>query len=334
MIFQFADKETLRACSRAAREFRHDALSCLGRHLTVNTFNRVKECAQLVSRGAFQHVRSLDLGITSGELILKGDWKYYVIILAAFARYRTLNRLWFSEVSFDLLRFNQKRNLRETIAALGSIVTELGLYECCFSSYEEMISLIRSFPLCDSLFLRSCVTQGGLAVGNAFARLPEHRLRIQDLQLSASSKRTTSSRSARRFGSTLRVWSGNTVLIDVSKLIEDAALDVGSLTSLVCDVGTTEKTQRIAEAVSESPVEQFQVACAEPGGFQGGRTAQLWPMTNLTSSRSIHGSFVWEMDLEVADHRAAAPRDEHSVLGRSVQGPSPASQRERCHHHL
>ena len=271
MIFQFADKATLRACSQAAREFRHDALCCLGRHLTVNTFDRVKECAQLVAQGAFQHIRSLDLGINSGELILKGDWRYYDIILAAFAGYRTLNRLWFSEVPFDLIQSNQKRHLRKTITALGSTVTELGLYECCFSSYEEMISLIRSFPLCDSLFLVGCVTRGGLAVGNAFAGLPVHQLRIKDLQLSASSfRRTTLSRITKPYRSTPR--SDNTVLIDVSKLIEDAALDVGSLTALVCDVRNSERTGRIAAAVSGSPVEQFQVACRKPGGFQGGRS--------------------------------------------------------------
>ena len=61
-------------------------------------------------------------------------------------------------------------------------------------------------------------------------------------------------------------------LIDVSNLIEDAALDVGSLTALVCDVGTFEKTQCVAAAVFASPVEQFQVACAEPEGFQGMHT--------------------------------------------------------------
>jgi len=315
MILQFlaTDKDSLRACSQAAREFRYVALSYLGRHLTVNTIHRVKQCAQLVTRGAFQHIRSLDLGVNHKRQVLEIHWKDYLAILGEFARYRTLDRLWLSGVPFNFFRPDQK-DLRKTVTALGSTVTELGLYGCRFSSYEEMVSLIRSFPHCNSLFLRDCVIREKSAVENAFAGLPEHRLRIEDLQLSSSPSRGA--------------------LIDVSRLIQDAALDVGSLTALVCDVGTTKRTQRIAEAVSESPVEQFQVACGEPGGFQGGCTAQLWPMTNLTPPRSIHGSFIWEMDLEVADHRAAAPRDEHSVLGRSVQGPSPASQRERCHHHL
>jgi len=117
---------------------------------------------------------------------------------------------------------------------------------------QEMVSLIRSFPLCNSLFLRGCVTRGKPAVGNVFAGLPEHKLSIKDLQLSSSSSTGT--------------------LIDVSNLIEDAALGVESLAALVCDVGSSEKTRRVAAAVSASPAEQFQVACREPGGFQGGRT--------------------------------------------------------------
>ena len=255
IILQFlsTDRATLQVCSQTAREFRHVALSFLGRHITINTVDRVKECAQLITSGAFQHVCSLDLGIVNVKKTLKTDWKDYLVILGAFARRRTLNRLWLSEVPFNLIQPNQKENLRETITELGSTVTELVLYGCYFSSYEEMISLIRSFPLCHSLFLGDCVTQGKPDAGNTFAGLPEHRLSIKDIQLSSSF----------RLGGRL---------IDVSKLIEDAALDVGSLTALMCDVGNSEKTRSVAAAVSASPVERFQVACTEPGGYQGGCT--------------------------------------------------------------
>ena len=245
------DKPTLRACSQTAHDLRHTALSFLGRHLTVNTVDRLKECTPLIAKGAFQHVRSLDLGINNKRVILEEYWKAYLVILKAFAQYRILNRLWLSEVPFNFVRPGQKKTLRETVTALGSTVTELGLYGCHFSSYEEMISLIRSFPLCNFLFIRDCVSGEQAAGGNALAGLPEHKLSIKDLQLSAS--------------------SSNDLLIDVSNLIEDATLDVGSLTSLVCDVGTSEKTQRIATAVSTSPMEQFQVACVESEGFQGMR---------------------------------------------------------------
>ena len=251
MVLQYLanDKEILRACSQTAHEFRHVALSFLGRHLTVNAVDRLSECSQLVTRGAFQHVRSLDLGVDNKNVIREVYWDHYIVILGSFAQYRALNRLWLSEVPFIFLKHSQEKKLKETITILGSTVTELGLYGCHFSSYEEMVSLICSFPLCDSLFIRGCVTGEQATGGNAFAGLPEHRLAIKDLQLSAS--------------------SSNDLLIDVSNLIEDAALDVGSLVSLVCDIGSSERTQRVAAAVSASPVEQFQVACSQPEGFQG-----------------------------------------------------------------
>jgi hypothetical protein len=237
MILQYlaADKENLRACSHTAHDFRHVALSLLGRHLTVNDVNRLQECAQPISRGAFQHIRSLDLGVNNKSVILEAYWEDYLIIFGSFARYRALNRLWLSEVPFIFLRSGQKENLREAITALGSTVVELGLYGCHFSSYEELISLIRTFPLCNFLFIRDCVTGEKASGGNAFSGPPEYDLTIKDLQLSAS--------------------LSNDLLIDISNLIEDAGLDIGSLTSLVCDVETSERTQRVSVAVSASPVE-------------------------------------------------------------------------------
>ena len=246
------------------------------------------ECAQLIKGGAFQHVRSLDLGVDNKSVILEDYWEGYILILGAFARYGALNRLWLSEVPFIFLNQSKKGNFRDTIAALGSTVTELGLYGCHFSSYEEMVSLIRSFPVCNFLFIRDCVTGEQAAGGNAFDGLPENRLTIKDLQLSAS--------------------SSNDLLIDISNLIEDAALDIGPLTSLVCDVGTSERTQRIAAAVSSSPIEMLQLACTQPEGFQGecrpwnndgcsnveskAFTNHLskWALTSLTIGPQLHGA--------------------------------------------
>lgn len=255
MVLQYlvTDKETLRACSQAAHEFRHVALSFLGRHITLNDVDRVKECTQMLARGAFQHIRSLDLGINNKRIVLEKYWKDYIVILGSFSQYRALTRLWLSEVPFHFLKPNQRKNLRETITNLGSTVTELGLYGCHFSSYEEMISLVRSFPLCIFLFVRDCVTGEQTSGGNALAGLPEHILTVQDLQLSAP--------------------SSDVPFIDISNIIEDAALNVESLTSLVCDLGTPEGTQRVAAAVSASPVKQFQVACPQPEGFQGEYTS-------------------------------------------------------------
>ena len=85
MIFQYlADcRETLRACSLTARRFRYAALSLLGRHLTLDTVGRLKECSPLITRGAFQHVRSLELGVGAGGTALWGSWRTYLVILKA-----------------------------------------------------------------------------------------------------------------------------------------------------------------------------------------------------------------------------------------------------------
>ena len=188
MIIQYLknDKETLRNCSLTTHTFHHLALPLLRRHLTVNYFDRLKECVRLMKRGAFRYARSLDLGVNSRRAILKVHWKDFLAVLGEFARYRSLNCLWFSEVPFNFAQHNQK-NILETITALGSTVTELGLYGSRFSSYEDMISLIRSFPLCEFLFVRDCVTAKRAAKGNMFAGLPGHKLKLKDLQLSSSS---------------------------------------------------------------------------------------------------------------------------------------------------
>ena len=206
MILQYLanDKATLRACSQTAHNLRHTSLSFLGRHLTVNTASRLEDAARMIAKGAFQHVRSLDLGILIKRVNLK-SWRSYLVILKTFGQYRALNRLWLSEVPFNFVTHSQKGDLRETVAALGSTVTELGLYECHFSSYGEMVSFIRSFPLCIFLFVRDCVTGEQDGHENALAGLPEHKLSIKDLQLSSS--------------------SSSDLLIDISNLIEDAGLD-------------------------------------------------------------------------------------------------------------
>ena len=207
MILQYLadDKATLRACSQTAHDFRYVSLSFLGRHLRIDTADRLKECTPLIAKGAFQHVRSLDLGVNDRKVILEGYWDAYLDILKTFTQYHALNRLWLSGIPFHIVRHNQKKKIRETIVALGSTVTELGLYGCHFSSYKEMISLICSFPLCGFLFIRDCVTGKENTGGNALARLPKHQLSIKDLQLSSS--------------------SSNDLLINVSNTIKDAALD-------------------------------------------------------------------------------------------------------------
>jgi len=244
-----ADRETLSACALVAREFTFPALCCLGRHITVDTVPRLRECANLIAKGsAFQHVRSLDLGITTKRAIQGRDWDDYLIILEHFARRRTLTRLWFSGVPFYLSKPKKAEMFRNTIISLAATVNELGLYSCHFSCYAEMISMIRAFPLCTSLYVRDCVTKKnpGTCI---FAQLPQHTLHINDLELTSS--------------------SGNRFLTDVSTLVKDAALDISSLAGFSCEMTTADAVRYAVVTAAASPIQRFQLTCDEAEGFHG-----------------------------------------------------------------
>ena len=243
------DRATLSACALAAREFSFAALCCLGRHITVNTVGRLRECVDLIAKGsAFQHVRSLDLGITTQRVIHERDWGDYLVILEFFARRRTLTRLWLSEVPFYLSKSRMQEMLRNAIISLATTVNVLGLYSCHFSCHTEMISLIRAFPLCTSLFVRDCVTKKNPRAA-IFAQLPQHTLHISDLELTSS--------------------SGHRFQSDVSTLVEDAALDISSLADFSCDMSTADAARCTVMAVVKSPIKIFQLTCDEAEGFLG-----------------------------------------------------------------
>jgi len=244
-----SDRETLSACSLVAREFTFAALCCLGRHITVNTVRRLRECVNLVTKGpAFQHVTSLDLGITTNRKIYKRDWDDYLIILEVFASRRTLTRLWLSEIPLYFAKRGKEETVRSTITSLAATVNDLGLYSCHFSCYTEMISLVRAFPLCTSLCVHDCVTRKTPGE-DSFAQLPQHTLHIDGLGLSSSSH--------------------HKFLIDLSNLIKDAALDISSLVSFSCDMTAANAACRATMAATDAPIERFQLVCEEATGFHG-----------------------------------------------------------------
>jgi len=244
-----SDRETLSACSLAAREFTFAALSCLGRHIMVDTVGRFRECASLLNKtSAFQHVRSLDLDVPRQRVIHERDWDEYLTVLEVFASRHTLTRLWLSEAPFYFTDHERKETVGRIVTSLTATVDELGLYSCHFSCYTEMISLIRAFPLCTSLFVRDCVARETPGE-DAFAGLPQHTLRISDLELTSS--------------------SGHRFLIDVSNLIQDAALDISSLVSFSCEMSTAEIARHTTMIVAASPIERLQLACDEAQGLDG-----------------------------------------------------------------
>lgn len=283
---------TIRACSLSIRTFRPAAQSILGRHISVNDLDRVKECVQILKNHGFQHIRSLSLGITDKRVVLEEYWTDYLEILKVFAERKSLVRLWLWEVPFFFLRPRQRKMLRDVVLALGSSINDLGLYGCHFSCYEEMVSFVRAFPYCDKLYVEDCVTGGQKSPKNSFAELPQHKLSVADLDITASSK--------------------NRLLIDPSGLIEDAELDVSSLGKLSCDLLSAEGIRRIVSATSGSPIRNARFSSISPEGFQGTyahRFSVIIIVITLTfrHHRSIRNLDVTLVPLGVVDHRTHVP---------------------------
>ena len=192
------EKVTLCACSQTAYDFRYTALYFLG--------YRLKGCTPLVAKRASQYARSLDLSISNKTAIYRG-------ILESVSRHpESVGPVLRSEPPLTvrsalyLRQAQPEEKPREMTTAPGSTVTELCLCGYRLSSYEEMISLIHSFPLFNFPSTRDCINGEQASGGNTLTGLPDHKL------------------------STF----SNDSLINVSNLIEDAALEVGSLTPLQC----------------------------------------------------------------------------------------------------
>ena len=244
------DEATLRACSFAAREFSQPALSRIGRHITLNHATRIKQCARLLTtNSAFQHVRSLDIGLTSKGSNPEGHLEEQLTILGIFARRQSLTRLWLSNIPFPSIESSQRSEIRDVVAALSSTINDLGLYECRFPSYVDIISFVGAFLHCDSLYIRDCIIDDKNLAGNIFSGFPKHKLSLNVLELSSA--------------------LSNKPIIDVSSMIEDAGMDVSKLSALTCNVGSAQQARSVAMATSASPIQHFQLACAEPGGFRG-----------------------------------------------------------------
>ena len=162
----------------------------------------------LTGTTAFQHVRSLDLGIVSRSCDPADYLEELLIILEVFAQRRTLTHLWLSRFPFSSIKSCQTAKIRDTVAAYGSTISDLGLYECKFPSYTDIISFIRAFPHCDSLYIWDCLAGGESTIGNVFSGLQEHKLSVNVLELTCSSSDQST--------------------VDVSSLIEDACLDISS----------------------------------------------------------------------------------------------------------
>ena len=96
------DKATLRACSLAIRDSSQPALSRVGRQITANHVPRIKQCVELLTANSvFQHVRSLDFGVTSKRSNPEDYLEEHFTILDIFTQHQASTRLWLSRVPFS-----------------------------------------------------------------------------------------------------------------------------------------------------------------------------------------------------------------------------------------
>ena len=296
-----SNRDAVCACSLSGRDFRSVAQPFLGRHISVTDHGRVKECIQILNDSGFQHVRSLSLGITDKRVILEEYWTDYLVILGVFAKRGSLVQLWLWEVPFFFLQPQQEKMTKEVVLALSSSVDNLGLYGCHFSCSEEMVSFVRAFPHCNKLYIQDCVTGGQDSPENSFAGFPQHKLSIVDLDLTASST--------------------SELLIDLSGFIEDAELDVSSLSGLACDLQSTEGNNRVVLATSESPIRSLRFSSTSSDGFQGAYIPLFFPPSSLTfhHHRRVHNFNTTSVGLGILSHRTHVPQSRYHVLGGRTQ---------------
>jgi hypothetical protein len=271
----------------------------------------------ITANSAFRHVRSLDLGVTSKGSNPKDCLEEQLTILEIFAQRQTLTRLWLSRVPFPSIESSRRVPIRDLVAALSSSISDLGLYECQFASHVDLISFIRAFPHCDSLYVRDCVADEKGSSENVFSGFPEHNLSLEALELTSS--------------------SSNGRIIDVSSLIEDAGLGVSQLSTLVCNFASTEQARSVATITSASPIQHFHLACREPGGFQGTceTTASDSTLTLFfVSLSSVPQPSAKEVDSGVFELRTNVPQDGQRLLGGCIPGFLDCSSSEDTYPHV
>ena len=242
---------------------------------------------------------SLDLGVPGKYSNPGKTSEEQFIALHIFAQRQTLTRLWLSKVSFPTIGSHKTIKIQDIAIALGSTVSDLGLYECLFRSYIDTISFIRAFPHCGSLYIRDCVSSAKNSSGEVFLGLPMHNLSLNALELSSS--------------------SSNGSIIDVSTLVEDAGLDVARLSALTCDVGSVAQAHSVAKATSVSPIRHFRLTSTRSGAFHGAceigcQTVSYHTLTFSASYSSVPVSNGEGVASGVLDDRTTDSQNRRSLL--------------------
>ena len=135
------DQQSLRACSLVSSVFRHLCGPTLYRDIALDRDEKVDSFIQSgESSELLQYVKSLSLANSS---------KLHQI-LDTISQKASLETLRFYRVEFCV------EPVTASLLSRLSTVTALVLRECRFGGFEDFVSFIRSFPLCEVLRLRGC----------------------------------------------------------------------------------------------------------------------------------------------------------------------------------
>ena len=135
------DQDSLRACSLVSSVFRHLCGLILYRDIALDCEEKVDTFIQFGGRSdILQYVKSFTVIFISNPHV----------ILDPVSRKASLETL-----CLHLVRFCPEPLIESILSRLNT-VTVVILQECCFEEFEDFVSFIRCFPLCEILRLRRC----------------------------------------------------------------------------------------------------------------------------------------------------------------------------------
>jgi len=135
------DQDSLRACSLVSSVFRCLCSSILYRDIALDSDEKLDTFIEFGERSdALQHTKSL-------SLVDPGDPHG---ILDTISQKASLETICLRQAQFDV------EPPTASLLSRPSTVTVLVLRECRFRGFEDFVSFIRCFPLCEVLRLRGC----------------------------------------------------------------------------------------------------------------------------------------------------------------------------------
>ena len=235
-----ANIPALRACSTVSGLLYHFCKKHLYRSVNLDTPNKVDGFVLASERAdlpVLRYTHTLSLGVAG-----IASWRCadkLVVVLGVFAKKASIECLTLKEMKFTLLSPSNVAGLVETMGVLSRTVLRLELLDCLFPRREDIVSLIRSFPLCKSLRLRRCSWQS-TQLTPIFSSLPTHTISVDELEITTRKSHAT---------------------YDLSAIVEQDWLDTTGLKSLTYSVLEDFMAIKMLNAVKDCHLQNLRISC-------------------------------------------------------------------------